>query len=172
MTWALSSLLNNREAPWKAQQELDAHVGKDRRSPRGSTPGPLPIPHEATEDCYVSGYFVPKGTWLILNLYKIHHGPRVWPDPYEFRSERFLTTHKDIDVRGQHFELIPFGSSRGMCPGISLALQVMGLSLGSLIHAFEIIGDEPVNMEEAIGLTNLKASPLEVLVTLRVPEHV
>ncbi|OWM80776.1 hypothetical protein CDL15_Pgr006806 [Punica granatum] len=164
MTWALSSLLNNREAPWKAQQELDAHVGKDRRVMESDLKS-LP--------CLQSHHQrVLEGTWLILNLYKIHHGPRVWPDPYEFRSERFLTTHKDIDVRGQHFELIPFGSSRGMCPGISLALQVMGLSLGSLIHAFEIIGDEPVNMEEAIGLTNLKASPLEVLVTLRVPEHV
>lgn len=34
--------------------------------------GPLSLPHEATEDRNVSGYYIPKGTRLILNLHKIH----------------------------------------------------------------------------------------------------
>jgi hypothetical protein len=33
-----------------------------------------------------------------------------------FEPERFLTTHKDVDVRDQHFELIPFGSGREHAP--------------------------------------------------------
>ncbi|KAK4797135.1 hypothetical protein SAY86_029461 [Trapa natans] len=192
LTWALSLLLNHKETLQKAQQELDAQVGKDRRireSDLKNLPylnaiikealrlypaAPLSVVHEATEDCTVSGYFVQKGTRLILNFHKIHHDPRAWPDASEFRPERFLTTHKDIDVRGQSFELIPFGSGRRMCPGVTMALQVIGLALGSFLHAFEVAtpGDEAVDMEEAMGLTNLKASPLEVLVTPRVPEHV
>lgn len=192
LIWALSLLLNHKEALKKAQQELDAQIGMDRRireSDLKNLPylhaiiketlrlypaGPLAIPHQAAEDCTVSGYFIPKGTRLLLNLYKIHRDPRVWPEASEFRPERFLTTHKEIDVRGQNFELIPFGSGRRMCPGISLALQVTGLALGSFLHAFEVAapGDEAVDMEEAIGLTNLKASPLEVLVTPRVPEYI
>ena len=62
----------------------------------------------------------------------------MWVDPSEFQPERFLTTHKDADVRGQNFELIPFGSGRRMCPGISFALQVMQLTLATLLHALEI----------------------------------
>ncbi|OWM80791.1 hypothetical protein CDL15_Pgr006821 [Punica granatum] len=103
----------------------------------------------------------------MLNLYKIHRDPRVWP-------ERFLTTHKDVDVRGQNFEFIPFGSGRRMCPGISMAVQVVGLTLASFLYAFNVQmpGDKAVDMEEAIGLTNIKATPLEVLITSRVPEHI
>ncbi|KAK4795492.1 hypothetical protein SAY86_027818 [Trapa natans] len=192
LIWALSLLLNHKEALKKAQQELHFHVGQHRplrESDLKNLPylnaiiketlrlypaGPLAVPHEAMDDCIVSGYFIPKGTQLLLNLYKIHRDPRVWPIASEFRPERFLTTHKGIDVRGQNFELIPFGSGRRMCPGISLALQVTGLALGSLIHAFDVVtpGDEAVDMEEAIGLTNMKVSPLEVLVKPRVPEHI
>ncbi|PKI39118.1 hypothetical protein CRG98_040494 [Punica granatum] len=105
---------------------------------------------------------------------QIQRDPRVWPDPSKFWPERFLTTHKDIDVRGQNFEFIPFGSGRRMCPGISLALQVVGLALASFLHAFNVQtpADEAVDMEEAVGLTNLKATPLEVLISPRVPKHV
>ncbi|PKI45492.1 hypothetical protein CRG98_034147 [Punica granatum] len=104
----------------------------------------------------------------------IQRDPHVWPDPSEFRPERFLTTHKDVEVRGQNFEFIPFGSGRRMCPGISLGLQVIGLPLASFLHAFivQTPGGEAVDMQEAMGLTNLKATPLEVLATPRVPECV
>ncbi|WRX30810.1 Cytochrome P450 - like 10 [Theobroma cacao] len=133
--------------------------------------GPLSVPHESTEDCTVSGYHIPAGTRLLINLYKIHRDPRVWSDPCEFQPERFLTTYKDFDVRGQNFELIPFGSGRRMCPGVSFALQVLELTLANLLQGFELGTplDELVDMSEAIGMTNLKASPLEVLITPRLP---
>ncbi|WRX30808.1 Cytochrome P450 - like 10 [Theobroma cacao] len=133
--------------------------------------GPLSLPHESMEDCIVSGYHIPAGTRLLINVYKIHRDPRVWSDPCEFQPERFLTTYKDFDVRGQNFELIPFGSGRRMCPGVSFALQVLELTLANLLQGFELGTplDEPVDMSEAMGLTNLKASPLEVLITPRLP---
>ncbi|GMN35375.1 hypothetical protein TIFTF001_005256 [Ficus carica] len=58
-----------------------------------------------------------------------------------------------------------------MCPGVSFALQVMQLALAALLHGFEIetTSDEPVDMRETVGLTNLKATPLDVLITPRLP---
>ncbi|KAF8024313.1 hypothetical protein BT93_F1487 [Corymbia citriodora subsp. variegata] len=192
LTWALSLLLNHREVLKKAQHELDTQIGRERpikesdlknlvyvqailkETLRLYPAGPLGVPHESMEDCTVDGHHVPKGTRLLFNLWKIHRDPRVWSDPLEFRPERFLTTHKDVDVRGQNFELIPFGSGRRMCPGINLAMQLMLLSLAALLHGFDITtsADEPVDMAEAIGMTNLKATPLEVFATPRLPEHV
>uniref|UniRef100_A0A0R0JBJ4 Uncharacterized protein n=1 Tax=Glycine max TaxID=3847 RepID=A0A0R0JBJ4_SOYBN len=132
--------------------------------------GPLLGPREAQEDCNVAGYHVPAGTRLVVNLWKLHRDPRVWEEPSAFRPERFLTSDA-VDVRGQNFELIPFGSGRRSCPGMSFALQVLHLTLARLLHAFEFAtpSDQPVDMTESPGLTMPKATLLEVLLTSRLP---
>ncbi|KAM3341942.1 cytochrome CYP82D47 [Capsicum galapagoense] len=187
LTWTLSLLLNNYEALKKAQDELDSHVGKSRwvqesdvknlvylqaivnESFRLYPAAPLLLPHESIEDCVVSGYDIPKGTRLLVNIWKFHHDPNIWPNPHEFKPERFLTTHKDVNVRGNHFELIPFGSGRRMCPGTFLGFQVVQYVLAMLLQGFEIKkpSDEPIDMSESFGLTIFKASPLEVHLTPR-----
>ncbi|ONI35471.1 hypothetical protein PRUPE_1G538000 [Prunus persica] len=173
MTWALALLLNNREALKKAQKELDQIIGKGRQVKESDIKNLVylqAIIKESTH-CMVGDYHVPAGTRLLVNLSKLHRDPRVWSDPNEFRPERFLTTHKSFDVKGHDFELIPFGSGRRMCPGMSLALKVIALTLASLLHGFEIgtPTDETVDMGETVGVTNNKATPLEVLFTPRLP---
>ncbi|GMI78162.1 cytochrome P450, family 82, subfamily C, polypeptide 4 [Hibiscus trionum] len=190
LTWVLSLLLNNPDALSKIQQELNIHVGRDKlfvtesdtknlvylqsvikETLRLYPPAPLSLIHEAIQDCTVNGCHVSAGTWLILNLRKIQRDPRVWENPSEFRPERFMTTHKDVDVRGQNFELIPFGSGRRMCPGVSLALQILQLTLANLLHwfEFETPSDGTIDMREAVGITSSKATPLEVHITPRLP---
>lgn len=88
------------------------------------------------------------GTSLIANLWKIQHDATIWPDPEKFQPERFLAANVDMDLREKHFELIPFGSGRRMCPGISFALQFMHVTLARPLHAFELASpaDNPVDM--------------------------
>ncbi|KAL9421822.1 hypothetical protein AB3S75_034151 [Citrus x aurantiifolia] len=187
LTWAIALLLNNRDVLKKAQDELDIQVGTERPVNESDTrnlvylqaiiketmrlypAAPLLLPHESIEECVVNGYHVPAGTQLFVNAWKIQRDPCVWEEPCQFQPERFLTRYKDIDVRGQNFELIPFGSGRRMCPAVSLGLQVMQLTLASLVHGFDFTtpSDEPVDMGEAMGLTIAKATPLEVLVSPR-----
>ncbi|PON88614.1 Cytochrome P450, E-class, group I [Trema orientale] len=190
LTWALALLLNNREVLKKAQQELDEKIGGERQWKEFEAgnlvylqailketlrlyPG-SPFPHESSKDCIVGGYHVPAGTRLVVNALKVHLDPKVWSDPYEFRPERFLTTHQNIDVRGQNFELIPFGSGRRMCPGVSYALQIMQLTLAALLHEFEIKtpSNQPVDMTGTPGIINVKLIPLDVLLTPRPPNQV
>ncbi|XP_065632881.1 cytochrome P450 82A3 [Quercus suber] len=192
LTWALSLLLNNPKTLTKAQEELEIHIGRERQvkesdmknlvylqailkeTMRLYPAAPLLVPHESMEDCTLVGYHILTGTRLIVNLPKLHRDPNVWVDPSEFQPERFLTTHKDVDVRDQNFELIQFGSGRRMCPGISFALQVTQLTLATLLHAFEISSpsNEPVDMTKKGGLTNPKATPLEVYLTPRLHAQV
>ncbi|TXG52312.1 hypothetical protein EZV62_021481 [Acer yangbiense] len=187
LIWALTLLLNHRDVLKKAQYELDIHVGSKKQvnesdlknlvylqaivkeTMRLYPTAPLSLPHESMEDCTVSGYHIPAQTRLFVNLWMIHRDPAVWSDPCEFQPERFLTTHKDFDVRGQNYEYMPFSSGRRMCPGVSFALQVLQLTLASLIHGFDLEtqSNEPVDTSEGIGLTFVKASPLEVLVSPR-----
>ncbi|XP_040986237.1 cytochrome P450 CYP82D47-like isoform X1 [Juglans microcarpa x Juglans regia] len=192
LTWALSLLLNNSDALKKACDELDINVGKDRHVEESDIkdlvylqaivketlrlypPSPIIGLRAAMEDCTLSaGYHIPADTRLMVNAWKIHRDENIWPNPHEFRPERFLTTHRDMDLRGQNFELIPFGSGRRACPGVSLALQVVHLTLASFLHSFNISKpfNEDVDMTESVGLTNLKATPLEVLLYPRLNSH-
>ncbi|XVE69977.1 hypothetical protein DITRI_Ditri10aG0034500 [Diplodiscus trichospermus] len=189
ITWTLALLLNNRHALEKAQEELDSQIGNGRlvnesdidkliylqaivkESLRLYPAGPLAGAREFAEDCTVGGYLVPKGTRLILNLWKIQRDPKLWSDPLEFKPERFISSHSDIDVKGQDFELMPFGAGRRLCPGINYGLQMTHLVLASLLHAFDILNpsNEPVDMTGSPGLTNIKATPLEILAKPRLP---
>nr|QNS29948.1 cytochrome P450 [Nothapodytes nimmoniana] len=192
LTWALSLLMNNPNVLTKAQEELDIHVGKERHVNESDIvnliylqaivketlrlyPGtPLSAPREFTEDCNLRGYHAAKGTRLILNVWKLQRDPNVWSEPTEFKPERFLTTHENVDVKGQHFELLPFGAGRRICPGANFALHMIHLVLANLLHGFDlsIPSNALVDMTESFGLTNMKATPLEVLITPRLTSSV
>lgn len=186
-TWIMLALLNNRNVLKRAQEELDLKVGRDRlveqsdiqnliyiqaivkETLRLYPPGPLLVPHEAIEDCNVCGYHIPKGTRLLVNVWKLHQDPGTWLNPKEFQPERFLTTHANVNVFGQHPELIPFSSGRRSCPGIGLALQILQLMVARLLQGFDITTplNAPVDMTEGVSLTMLKETPLEVVLTPR-----
>jgi cytochrome P450 len=173
----------------KSQNELDIQVGKEKAVNESDIsqlvylqaivkealhlylPIPLSGPREFTEDCIIGGYHVLKGTQLITNTRKIQRDSCKWSNPLAFEQKRFVTTKKDVDVRGKHFELIPFGSGRRVCPGTSFGLQVVPLALASFIHMFDVSipSNALVDMSESPGLTNVKATPLEVLITPRLP---
>ncbi|OMO92211.1 Cytochrome P450 [Corchorus olitorius] len=101
----------------------------------------------------------------------LHRDPSIWQNPLHFLPERFLTDHANVDVRGKHFELIPFSSGRRTCPGVSLTLQVAHLALARLLHAFELgtVSDTAIDMSESPGLSLPRATPLEVTLTPRLP---
>ncbi|RZC62542.1 hypothetical protein C5167_024304 [Papaver somniferum] len=189
--WAVALLVNNPHVLKKAHEELDNHVGKERQVDESDIKDLAYIRAivkeamrlypvsmrllESTEDCTVAGYDVPAGTRLVVNTWKIQRDPRVWSDPSEFRPERFLTSpHKDIDVKGQHFELTPFGSGRRSCPGTSLGLEMVNMTIARLVHGFELKtpSNAPVDMTEAVGFANMvKATPLGVVLTPRLPKE-
>lgn len=172
----------------KAQKEIDLHVGKDRQVDESDIQnlayiqaiiketlrlypaGPLLGPREAMDECEVGGYKITPGTRLIVNVWKIQRDPRIWEDPDSFKPDRFLMSNSNVDVKGQDFELIPFGSGRRSCPGVSLALQVLHLTLARFLQAFEFskpVDDQLIDLTESPGLTIPKATPLDVLITPR-----
>ncbi|XP_059285807.1 xanthotoxin 5-hydroxylase CYP82C4-like [Lycium ferocissimum] len=190
LAWAISLLLNNPKLLMKTQEEIDLHVGKNRQVDESDTQNlvyiqaiiketlrlypasPLLGPREAMDNCEVGGYKITPGTRFIVNVWKIQRDPRVLEDPDSFKPDRFLmSSHSNVDVKGQDFELIPFGSGRRSCPGASLALQVLHLMLARLLQAFEFskpLDDQPIDLTESPSLTIPKATPLDVLITPRI----
>eukprot|EP01018_Ginkgo_biloba_P005271 Gb_32736 [translate_table: standard] len=190
LEWTLSELLRNPHVMKKAQQELESVVGKNRRvkesdlshlkylrcvvkeTLRLHPAGPLMVPHESIEDCTVGEYHIPAKTRLIVNVWAIGRHPSVWEDPLAFRPERFI--ERDIDVTGQNFAIIPFGSGRRGCPGSSLGLVVVELAVAQLLHCFEwsLNGEcDPadLDMSESFQLSIPRQHHLYALPTSRLP---
>ncbi|KAK2169207.1 hypothetical protein LSH36_12g36072 [Paralvinella palmiformis] len=88
---------------------------------------PLGIPHAVTEDVQFRGYFIPKDTLVLSNMYSVHMNPELWPEPEKFKPERFLQRGMKVEKK----ELIPFSVGKRVCLGESLARAELFLSLSS-----------------------------------------
>ncbi|CAL5034790.1 unnamed protein product [Urochloa decumbens] len=193
--WALSELLKNPKALAMATEELDRVVGRDRLPTEGDVPSlpflqavikesmrlhpatPLLSPRRCRRDVSVGGYTIPAGTCVAVNAWAIGRDPSVWEAPDEFRPERFLGSRRRVvDVKGQDFEMLPFGSGRRMCPGMGLGLKMVQLTLANLIHAFawslpDGMTVEELNMEETLRFTMPRKVPLEAVPEPKLPAH-
>ncbi|KAK1567149.1 hypothetical protein Q3G72_008673 [Acer saccharum] len=185
--WGLAELINHPNVMEKARKEIDSVIGKTRvveEADIANLPylqavvkeilrlhptGPLVV-RESAEDCTIAGYLIPARTRLFVNLWSLGRDSDHWENPHEFRPERFLSEEWSVksqflDVRGQCFHMIPFGSGRRSCPGATLALQFVPTTLAAIIQCFELkVGDGEseisVDMEEGAGLTLPRAHSL------------
>ncbi|KAH7437903.1 hypothetical protein KP509_05G094600 [Ceratopteris richardii] len=123
---------------------------------------PMLVPRISTQECHIGGYMVPPQTLAFVNVWGIGRDESVWPNALQFLPERF--EGKDVDLKGQHFELLLFGSGRRICMGLPLAVSMVSVTLANLIHHFDWqLPDgqtpETLNMGEKNGLNLSKAEP-------------
>lgn len=141
-----------------------------KESLRLHPPAPLQVPRETTEDCTINDqYEIPAKTRVFFNAAAIATDPGYWENPEIFFPERFLSSQ--VDFRGQHFELLPFGSGRRGCPGMNFSIPLVELALANLLFRFdwklpEGMAAEDVDMEEAVGITMHKKTPLCLVASL------
>ncbi|KAJ8420002.1 hypothetical protein Cgig2_016519 [Carnegiea gigantea] len=120
----------------------------------------------ATTNVELCGYWVPKNAQVWVNVWFIGRDPNVWLDSESFTPERFLES--EIDVKGQDFELMPFGTGRRICPGMPLAYRMLHLMLATFLHSFNWkldhgLNPEDVDIEEKFGITLAKVQPLQAI---------
>ncbi|PUZ51540.1 hypothetical protein GQ55_6G196000 [Panicum hallii var. hallii] len=195
LEWAMAELLRNKGVMKKLQREVRRHarstggsgsshgnmIGENdllgmeylraviKETMRLHTPGPLLLPHKSMQATQISGgrYDVPGGTTVIVNAWAIGRDPAAWESPEEFRPDRFAGSA--VDFRGRHFQLIPFGAGRRMCPGVNLAMSVVELALANLVARFDWALPEgeavQLDMEETTGCTSRKRAPLRAVAT-------
>ncbi|KAK7405765.1 hypothetical protein VNO78_07374 [Psophocarpus tetragonolobus] len=129
-------------------------------------PVPLLLPRKAETDVEIGGYTIPKDAQVLVHAWVIGRDPEKWDSPNVFLPERFLDT--EIDIKGHHFELIPFGSGRRICPGLPLAIRMLPLMLGSLVNCFhwkleEGIKLDDLDKEDEYGITLEKSQPVRIV---------
>ena len=129
--WAMTELLRNPNVMERAKREIESEVGRDpivresdvvnieysrcvvKETLRLHPAGRLLVPHESIEGCNDGGYYIPPKTWLFVNIWAIGSDESVWEDALEFEPERFIGS--SIDLKGQHFELLSFGTATSNC---------------------------------------------------------
>ncbi|TMW99338.1 hypothetical protein EJD97_002710 [Solanum chilense] len=182
--WALSEMIKNPNVMIKAQSEV-RRVFKGKQSfteedvenltylklviketLRIHTPAPLLGSRECREQTVIDGYTIPLKARVLVNAWALARDPESWDDPENFIPERF--ENSSIDFMGNHFEYIPFGSGRRVCPGLLLGFANVLHPLAQLLYHFEWQppnGTKPkdLDMTETHGLTAEKKENLYLI---------
>ncbi|MTJ07255.1 cytochrome P450 [Anabaena sp. UHCC 0204] len=88
----------------------------------------------------ISGYKFETGTIVIPCIYLTHHREDLYPDPQQFKPERFL------ERQFTPYEFLPFGGGNRRCIGMAFALFEMKLVLANVLSNWhlELAETEPV----------------------------
>lgn len=127
---------------------------------RKSSASPMGLPHMSKCDTTVQGYCISKNTMVLPNIRQINNDAHDWPEPHEFRPERFLRDGS-IDTRACN-EIATFSVGLRRCPGDKVAITMIFVLLGTLIKRYDFdLVQPPIDMEPLRGLT---AKPKHFLV--------
>ena len=180
LEWAMARMSLHSDIQSKAQEEMDAAVGRLRpitdsdvpslrflqwilkETLRMHPPGPLlSWARLAVQDARVGKHVVPAGTTAMVNMWAISHDEAIWGDPWVFRPERFA--EEEVSVLGSDLRLAPFGSGRRVCPGRMMGLATAQLWLGRLLQEYRWLpppANKPVRLAECLRLSMEMKTPL------------
>ncbi|KAF2310078.1 hypothetical protein GH714_006461 [Hevea brasiliensis] len=106
-----------------------------RETMRLEPAAPMLVPRETIADCKLGGYDIPAKSIVYVNNWAVGRDPEAWENPLEFRPERLLES--GIDVKGNDYELTPFGAGRRICPGYFMGMSNVELSLANFLYRFD-----------------------------------
>ncbi len=92
----------------------------------------IPTPRIVLSPIAFLGYEFEPGTLLIPSIYSAHHRQQTYPNPKQFRPERFL------ERQFSPYEYLPFGGSNRRCIGAAFALFEMKLILATVMSHFQL----------------------------------
>nr|XP_042124325.1 cytochrome P450 3A9-like isoform X3 [Peromyscus maniculatus bairdii] len=116
------------------------------------------------KDAEINGVFIPKGTQVVIPIFVLHRDPKYWPDPEEFRPERFSKENKE---RINPYTYLPFGYGPRNCIGMRFALINMKLAIVKILQNFSQYPCEetevPLKLGKKMTLTPEKPIVLKLI---------
>lgn len=176
LVWTLYLLARFPEEQQKLHDEIDRAVGQ----------GPLTAEHAARlpqleqalkesmrlyppvyatsrtaiEPVEIGGFLVPKGAQVELPIYVTHHDQRWFPEPEQFRPQRFTATNEEQLPRCAY---LPFGAGPRACVGKGFAMLEATLVLAAILQSLRIelpANHRPPVLEAQISLHPQGGMPL------------
>jgi len=87
---------------------------------------------------------IQKGTYIGFPYHVIHHDPELWPEPEQFRPERFLKENASSIVP---FSFLSFGSGPRKCIGERFAMAEIKIAMVKLLQKFRVEFDETTKID-------------------------
>ena len=147
ITWALYWIHKQPEVRAQLLQELDSLGEQPDNSAIFRLPylnavcsetlriypvGMLTFPRVVRSPVQMVGYDLEPGTVLVGSIYLTHQREDVYPQPKQFKPERFL------ERQFSPYEYIPFGGGSRRCIGMAFALFEMKVVLAKILSNFEL----------------------------------
>ena len=93
--------------------------------------------------------------------YGVHHSPKYWDAPEEFRPERWMG---DAAKKRVKYTYLPFGAGKRSCIGGAMSQVENTLALSILLRRFrpEYVGKEPPGINGTVTLTPKGGLPFRI----------
>uniref|UniRef100_A0A669BV39 unspecific monooxygenase n=1 Tax=Oreochromis niloticus TaxID=8128 RepID=A0A669BV39_ORENI len=87
----------------------------------------------AKETVKISEITIPKGMLVMVPVYALHRDPELWPEPEEFKPDRFSKENKQ---NINPYTYLPFGAGPRSCMGTRFALMMVKLAMVEVLQNF------------------------------------
>ncbi len=172
LAWTFERLVRTPEVLRTLRGELDS--GRDDtyldaviKEALRSRPVVYEVPRLLDAPVRLAGYEIPAGWYAAPLISLIHRDPDAFPEPDEFRPERFL----EPDAARAQKAWMPFGGGRRYCVGAQLALLEMRVIIRELLRRLDVTA--PGTAPEAQRMRHVTLVPARdgrIVVRSRPPE--
>jgi cytochrome P450 len=138
IAWAVERLVRTPRVLARLRDSLDAgeteYVDAVVKETLRTRPVITDVARKLTESTEIGGYRLPAGTFVLPAILVIHHREDLYPQPLEFRPERFL----EGEGEGEGFAWIPFGGGVRRCIGAAFAQYEMRIVLSAILQRTDL----------------------------------
>ncbi|MEX2107122.1 MAG: cytochrome P450 [Solirubrobacterales bacterium] len=155
LAWAMERLLRTPRVLARLRESIAA--GKDDyldatvKETLRARPVIIDVARKLTAPTRVAGYELPAGTFVLPAIGALHYREDVFPDPEEFRPERFL------DGKADTYAWIPFGGGIRRCIGAAFAEYEMRIVLREFVERAELSAPDP--RPERVRIRHITLAP-------------
>ena len=107
----------------------------------------------------VGGRYLPEDIEIGISIYAIHHNPKYYPSPFEYRPERWIESHKhetrqNVDLAYAAF--CPFSLGGRSCVGKGMAMLELNLAVAYALFTldFKLADSENSGLLQGWGIAN------------------
>ena len=155
LAWAMERLLRAPRALGRLRDSIaadeDDYLAATAKETLRARPVILDVARKLTAPAEIGGYRLQAGTFVMPAIAALHYREDLFPQPQEFRPERFL------DGKADNYAWIPFGGGVRRCIGAAFAEYEMRVILRAIVDRADLSAPDP--KPERVKVRNITLAP-------------